>query len=74
LIRSEIVLGLPDDEITDLQIRGGEIHISARYTGLRSCPHCGRDRLWTRQSMECRQRLSDLPYLIYYYKFGSPHT
>jgi transposase len=45
LIRSEIVLGLPDYEITDLQIRRGGIHISARYTGLRSCPHCGRNRL-----------------------------
>jgi hypothetical protein len=45
LIRSEIVLGLPAYEITDLQIRGGGIHISARYTGLRSCPHCGCDRL-----------------------------
>jgi len=45
LIRSELVLGLPDYEITDIQVRGGAIHISARYTGPRSCPHCGRDRL-----------------------------
>ena len=45
MIRSEIVLGLPDYEITDLQIRSGGIHISARYTGLRSCPHCRSDRL-----------------------------
>jgi transposase len=45
LIRSELVLGLPDYEITDIQIRGGAIHISARYTGLISCPHCGRDKL-----------------------------
>ena len=45
MIRSEIVLGLPDYEITDLQIRGGGIHISARYTGPRTCPHCGCDRL-----------------------------
>jgi len=45
LIRSEIVLGLPDYEITELQISGGGIKISARHTGLRLCPHCGSDRL-----------------------------
>jgi len=45
LIRSEIVLGLPDYEITDLQITGGGIRIEARHTGLRACPHCGSQRL-----------------------------
>jgi len=45
LIRSEIVLGLPDYEITDLQIRGGGICISVRCTGVRSCPHCGGNQL-----------------------------
>jgi transposase len=45
LIRSELVLGLPDYEITDIQVRGGAIHISARYTGPVSCPQCGRGRL-----------------------------
>ena len=45
MIRSELVLGLPDYEITDIQVLGGAIHISARYTGPISCPHCGRDRL-----------------------------
>jgi len=45
LVRSEIVLGLPDYEITDLQISGGGVRISARHTGLRACPHCGSQRL-----------------------------
>jgi transposase len=40
LIRSEIVLGLPDYEITDLEIRNGGIKISARHTGRIVCPHC----------------------------------
>ena len=45
MIRPELVLGLPDYEITDLQVRDGGIHIWARYTGPIQCPHCGRDRL-----------------------------
>ena len=56
MIRSEIVRGLPDYEITDLQIRGGGIHISARYTGPRSCPHCGRDRLRNKGRYQRRVR------------------
>ena len=42
MIRSEIVLGLPDYEIIELEIRGGGIRISARHIGLKTCPHCGR--------------------------------
>ena len=45
MLRTEILFGLPDDEVIDLQIRGGGIRISARYRGLRVCPHCGGDRL-----------------------------
>jgi len=45
LIRSEIVLGLPDYEITDLRIGGGGIRISARYVGPKLCPHCGSEQL-----------------------------
>ncbi|MBZ5593874.1 MAG: transposase family protein, partial [Acidobacteriia bacterium] len=45
MIKSEIVLGLPDYEITDLQISGGGVRISARHNGLKSCPHCGSERL-----------------------------
>ena len=45
MIRSEIVLGLPDYEITEFQISGGGIRILARHTGLRLCPHCGSGQL-----------------------------
>jgi transposase len=45
LIRSAIVLGLPDYEISDLQIQDGKIRIRARHTGVKSCPHCGSERL-----------------------------
>ncbi len=45
MIRSEIVLGLPDYEITDLEIRGGGIRISARHIGAKACPHCGSGQL-----------------------------
>ena len=45
MIRSEIVLGLPDYEISELRIQAGEIRIVARYVGQRWCPHCGNERL-----------------------------
>jgi transposase len=41
LIRSEAVLGLPGYPITGIEERNGIVRISARYTGPRSCPHCG---------------------------------
>ena len=44
-MRSEIVLGLPECEISDFGISEGKIRISARYLGVRSCPHCGNERL-----------------------------
>ena len=42
---SEIVLGLPQYEITSIGRSGGTITISARYTGPISCPKCGGSRL-----------------------------
>jgi transposase len=56
LIRSEIVLGLPDYEITGLEIRGGGIRISARHKGLKACPHCGSERLRNKGRYERRVR------------------
>ena len=56
MIRSEIVLGLPDYEITGLEIRGGGIRISARYIGLKACPHCGSERLRNKGRYERRVR------------------
>jgi transposase len=55
LTDSEIVLGLPQYEITAIQRTGGVITISARYTGPISCPHCHGCRLrskgWCRRSV-----------------------
>jgi transposase len=45
LTSSEIVLGLPNYEITDFRISEGGIRITARYLGPRSCPHCGGESL-----------------------------
>ncbi len=56
MIRSEIVLGLPDYEITELQISGGGVRISARHTGPRSCPHCGGNRLRNKGRYQRRVR------------------
>ena len=56
LIRSEIVLGLPDYEITGLQSSDGGIKISARHTGLRLCPQCGSNRLRNKGRSQRRVR------------------
>ena len=42
---SEIVLGLPQYEITSIERTGGTITISARHAGSISCPKCGGSRL-----------------------------
>jgi transposase len=55
LTDSEIVLGLPLYEISNIERRGGTITISARYAGPISCPKCGGSRLrnkgWCRRSV-----------------------
>ncbi len=45
MTRSEILLGLPDFQITDIQREGGALRIRARYVGPRCCAHCGETRL-----------------------------
>ena len=45
MIRSEAVLGLPGYQITGIEERSGRVRISARYTGPKSCPHCGGEQL-----------------------------
>jgi len=53
LTDSEIVLGLPLYEISNIERNGGTITISARYTGPISCPQCGGSRL--RNKGSCRR-------------------
>lgn len=45
MIRLEIVIGLPDYEISDIQIRDGKIRMQVRYIGAKACPECGSNRL-----------------------------
>jgi transposase len=55
LTDSEIVLGLPQYQISDIQRSGGTITIAARYTGPLSCPKCGgahlRNKGWCRRTV-----------------------
>jgi len=41
----ETLIGLPQYEITQIEQSGGELSISAVYTGARSCPECGATQL-----------------------------
>ena len=41
LTNDEIVLGLPDYQITGIERVGGKVRISALYQGPKLCPHCG---------------------------------
>jgi transposase len=45
LTDSEILLGLPHLQITEIERRKGHVSLSARYTGPISCPECGGSRL-----------------------------
>jgi transposase len=45
LTESEILLGLPDIQITEIARVHGEVEIAAQYTGPRCCAHCSSTRL-----------------------------
>lgn len=55
MTNSEILLGLPDYEVSAIVRSGGTITISARYRGPIACPHCGGSRLrhkgWCRRTV-----------------------
>jgi len=55
LTNSEILLGLPDYEVSAIERSGGTITITARYRGPIACPHCGGSRLrhkgWCRRTV-----------------------
>jgi transposase len=44
LANEEILLGLPQYQITGIERKSGEVRISVRYTGPKSCPHCRSER------------------------------
>jgi transposase len=45
LVRSEVLLGLPDYEVTAVDECGGRVRIQARFLGGVSCPGCGGTKL-----------------------------
>ena len=45
MTNDEIVLGLPDYQITAIERTKGQVRISARYGGAKSCPHCAGTRV-----------------------------
>ena len=45
MIKSEVLLGLPNYEISWIELNGVEVRITARYVGPISCPHCDGSRL-----------------------------
>jgi transposase len=51
-----VVLGLPDYEISEIQWSGGQVTISARYTGQILCPHCGGAKLRSKGRYQRRVR------------------
>jgi transposase len=44
LTNEEILLGLPGYQITGIVLQCGEVRISVRYSGPKSCPHCQSQR------------------------------
>ncbi len=59
MTESEILLGLPDFQITDIQREAGILRIWARYTGPRFCAHCGGARLRNKGWVHRRVRHED---------------
>jgi len=45
LINSEILLGLPDYQITGIEWKQGGVRLAARYSGPRACPDCQSQQL-----------------------------
>ena len=45
MIRSEVLLGLPEYEVTAVDEVGGMVHLAVRFMGKVLCPHCGEAKL-----------------------------
>jgi hypothetical protein len=53
------VTGLPNYEISDIDMKGVEVRITARYNGPLLCPHCGGSRLRSKDRFTRRVRHED---------------
>jgi transposase len=56
LIRSEAIVGLPEYQVTSIEERGGVVRIGVRFTGQVACPHCGEQKLRTKDRRTRRPR------------------
>ncbi|MBV8073609.1 MAG: transposase family protein [Acidobacteriaceae bacterium] len=45
MIRSEVLMGLPEYEVTSVEERGGVVRIRARFCGRVRCRHCAGEKL-----------------------------
>src|SRR5256885_11083777 len=52
-------IGSADYEISEIQRKGGEVRISARYAGPKLCPDCGKDQLRNKGTYQRRVRHED---------------
>lgn len=56
MIKSEALLGLPDYEVTAVEQVAGQVCISVRFVGTVACPHCGEQKLRTKDRRIRRPR------------------
>ncbi len=59
MIKVEIVLGLPGNQIRKMEWEGGQIRIEARHEGVRECPKCAGKRLRSKGCFRRRVRHED---------------
>ena len=45
MISSEVIVGLPEYEVTAIEEIAGQVQIAVRFVGRVACPHCGGERL-----------------------------
>jgi len=60
LTNDEIILGLPDYQISEIERKCGEVVITACYQGQKSCPHCQGTKLRSKGWYERRLRHENL--------------
>ena len=56
MIRSEVLLGLPEYEVTAVEELAGRVRIAVRFRGKVFCPHCGGEKLRLRDRRIRRPR------------------
>ncbi len=45
MINSEVIVGLPEYEVTAVEEKAGRVQVSVRFVGRVVCPHCGGEKL-----------------------------